>query len=229
MRMGLTDQSASEPQYGELAAGCFTSWLRRARHSLLTERESSVPCGDCRGCCSSYYFIHIRPEERETLSRLDRRLLFPAPGLPKGHRLLGHFEDGACPMRIEAGCRIYAHRPVTCRMYDCRVFAAAGIMAGDARQETINRRVRQWRFSYPTAGDRAAHEAVRAAAAFILSARELPEGVTLPTNPTQAALLALKVYHLFAAGGPACVALSTAEAARAVLAEERRFESRRRA
>ncbi|MFA6001077.1 MAG: hypothetical protein WC828_03075 [Thermoleophilia bacterium] len=38
--------------------------------------------------------------------------------------------DGCCPMLIDGGCSIYEHRPLTCRIYDSRVFAAAGIVAG---------------------------------------------------------------------------------------------------
>ena len=72
-------------------------------------------------------FIHIQPEETQTLQRIPRALLFPAPGLPKGHVLMGYCDKGQCPMLVDNQCSIYEHRPQTCRDYDCRVFAATGI------------------------------------------------------------------------------------------------------
>lgn len=182
---------------GELHAGCFSSWLRRTRHGLATEKASVVNCGPCKACCTSSYFIHIRPEEKQALSHIDKKLLFPAPGLPKGNVLLGYFENGHCPMMTDKGCSIYAHRPLTCRTYDCRIFAAAGIDAGGADQEAINQQARHWQFCYPTARDRAQHEAVKAAALFLQThADAFPTGM-IPRNPSQLALMALKVYQAF--------------------------------
>ena len=40
---------------------------------------------------------------------------------------MGFDERGRCPMLTDAGCSIYAHRPRTCRTFDCRVFTAAGL------------------------------------------------------------------------------------------------------
>ena len=51
--------------------------------------------------------------------------------MPKGNMLLGYDENGHCPMLIDDKCSIYEHRPITCRSYDCRIFPAAGIVAGD--------------------------------------------------------------------------------------------------
>lgn len=108
-------------------------------------------------------------------------------------------EDGTCPMFAARQCSIYLDRPQTCRDYDCRVFAAAGIEAGGAEREIINRRVREWQFSYATDAERLAHDAVRAAAAFIRDkAHYFPERV--PTIPTGIAVLAIKVYTVFLDG-----------------------------
>ena len=63
----------------------------------------------------------------------------------------------------EVGCSIYEHRPRTCRTFDCRVFAAAGV-AVDTDQPLIADRVRRWRFDHPTPADRQLHDAVRSAA-----------------------------------------------------------------
>jgi len=155
-----------------------------------------VPCGECRGCCTSSLFIHVRPDESETLAVIPARLLVRAPGRPRGHTLLGFAEDGSCPMFKAQACSIYAHRPRTCRDYDCRMFAAAGIDAGDGK-DVINERVRAWEFSYESDAEQRAHDAVRAAAAFIQEERDSFPGGAAPTSPDQIAVLALKVYELF--------------------------------
>ncbi|HET7720760.1 MAG TPA: YkgJ family cysteine cluster protein, partial [Acidimicrobiales bacterium] len=101
-----------------LPAGRFSTWLVRI--------GVDVPCGTCTACCTSSQFVHIGPDERDTLSRIPKALLFPAPGQPKGHVVMGYDERGHCPMFVDGACSIYEHRPRTCRTYDCRVFPAAG-------------------------------------------------------------------------------------------------------
>ena len=178
-------------------AGCFSSWLRRTRCGLVKEKGVNVDCGDCNACCRSSYFIHIRPEEKQTLARINRKLLFPAPGLPKGNVLLGYYSNGHCPMMIEGQCSIYEERPITCRSYDCRIFTAAGIDAGVDDKAGINLRIKQWKFSYPTILDLRQHSAVQAAAKFLIqNAESFPAGV-VPKNASQVALLAIKVYGVF--------------------------------
>lgn len=111
--------------------------------------------------------------------------------------LLGYFENGHCPMMVEAGCSIYEDRPLTCRTYDCRIFAAAGIPAGEADKVIINEQVKKWLFTYPTQGDRDQHKAVKAAAEFLVNqGSAFPPG-EVPSNPSQLAILALKVYKVF--------------------------------
>jgi uncharacterized protein len=161
-----------------------------------TERAPERTQRRC-ACCRSSYFIHVRPTETRTLARIPRELLFAAPGQPKGHVLLGYYENGRCPMLNDSGCSIYADRPNTCRTYDCRIFTAAGITADEADKTPINLRVHQWKFSYPTQRDRDRHAAVKSAAEFIQKHAEcfLPEIV--PRYSTQLAILALKVYAVF--------------------------------
>ncbi len=191
------DPMNNETNRSSVPAGCFSSWLRRTRHGLANEKEAVVPCGDCKACCISSYFIHIRPEETKTRSRINKKLLFPAPGLPKGNMLLGYFENGFCPMMIDDRCSIYEDRPLTCRTYDCRIFTAAGTVAGDEDKALINQRVLSWKFSYPTQSDRNQHSAVQAAALFLREHTDcFPAGV-VPNNPSQLAILAIKVYDVF--------------------------------
>src|SRR5690349_17026309 len=114
-----------------MRAGPFGAWLAAARASLRGEGPGiDVPCGDCRGCCTSSMFVHIRPGETGTLAVIPKRLLVRAPGQPRGQLLLGFGEDGCCPLLQDRECSIYEQRPRTCRDFDCRIFAAAGIEAG---------------------------------------------------------------------------------------------------
>jgi Fe-S-cluster containining protein len=154
-----------------LAAGDFSSWILDVQAAIRGERASDVPCAGCTACCTSSQFVHIGPDETETLARIPSALAFPAPGLPRGHVVLGYDERGHCPMLIEGACSIYAHRPRTCRTYDCRVFAAAGIAPDAETQVEITRKVERWRFAHPTPADRAQHDIVRTAATRLAATR----------------------------------------------------------
>ena len=80
----------------DLPAGGFSSWLRCTRVALIEGDQADVPCGECCACCKTSHFVHIGPDETETLARIPRELLFPAPGLPAGNVLLGYDEQGLC-------------------------------------------------------------------------------------------------------------------------------------
>jgi Fe-S-cluster containining protein len=171
------------------------------RAALRDERDSDVPCNGCTACCTSSQFVHIAPDETDTLANIPAELLFPAPGRPRGHVVLGYDERGHCPMLIDAKCSIYEHRPQACRTYDCRVFPAAGLDPGPAKVE-ISRRVRQWQFSYANAGDRTEHDAVRAAAAFLAAHPDVVRDAGIPANETQLAVLAVEIHDLFLGWDP---------------------------
>jgi Fe-S-cluster containining protein len=121
-----------------------------------------------------------------------------APGLPKGHLVMGYDGQGRCPMLIDGECSIYEHRPQTCRDYDCRIFAAAGIAPGERTQPEIARRVNEWAFSYETEESRGEQSILRKAAAFLQSNRDLFPPGTVPGNPGQLAAFAVRIYRLFA-------------------------------
>lgn len=127
--------------------------------AIRGEHGSEVPCGGCTACCTASQFVHIEPDETDTLARIPAELLFPAPRLPRGHVVLGYDERGHCPMLIDDQCSIYEHRPRTCRTYDCRIFPAAGLDLDDNDQALITRQARRWRFDHPTPADRARHDA----------------------------------------------------------------------
>lgn len=184
---------------GPLPAGGFSEWLDGMLRALAGEQPSDVPCGTCTGCCRSSQFIHIGPEEVETLARIPQDLLFPAPRMPAGNVLLGYNKQGHCPMLVDDQCSIYEHRPSTCRTYDCRVFPAAGVAVDDDDDDDkapIARHARRWRFDH-TDDDRVRHAAVQAAAAFVRERSDaLPEGAA-PANTTQRAVLAVRLHDMF--------------------------------
>jgi uncharacterized protein len=189
------DASAGRP---EQQAGEFSSWLRQMRRVQRVKTAGmDVPCGTCIACCRASLFIHISPGETQTLARIPQALLFPAPGLPDGHVLMGYNERGECPMLQQGKCSIYEHRPQTCRDYDCRLFAATGITLNESALAEVAARARRWKFRYRGHAARGEHAAVRATADYLRNNRErFPKG-TVPANATQLAVLAIKVYEVF--------------------------------
>ena len=144
--------------------------------------------------------------------------------------LLGYDEQGRCPMLIDYRCSIYERRPLTCRNYDCRIFPAAGISAGDNEKALINEQSQRWKFSYPTQQDRNQHSAVKTAAKFLQEHFEYFPAGTLPSNPSKLAILAIKVYSVFlkyfSESGKTKRKPSDLEIAKAIVAANEKFEDR---
>ena len=192
--MGLNENKSAKDR--EILTDRFSIWLEGIRHTQKTGQTADVPCGECTACCTSSYFIHIKPHELTTIAKIPKGLMFPAPGLPKGNVLLGFNEKGHCPMFIDNKCSIYDYRPQTCRVYDCRILTASGLHPGDDKMK-ISRQVDRWRFNYTDDSDRQYSAAVRAAAEFINKyAESFPAGF-IPVNAPQRAMIAVKVYHVF--------------------------------
>jgi Fe-S-cluster containining protein len=190
-RLSQSDQAVG----GAVAAGDFSAWLTQIQGALESGAASDVPCNGCTACCRSSQFVHIAPDETDTLAHIPPALLFPAPRRPPGHVVLGYDEHGHCPMLVDDRCSIYEHRPRTCRTYDCRVFPAAGI---DATDETpVAERARRWQFGYATDADRNQHAAVRAAAAFLADHPEVFGAGGPPVGATSLAVLAIEVHEAF--------------------------------
>ena len=193
---------------GEVPAGDFSSWMTEIQGAIRGDHGSEVPCGGCTACCTSSQFVHVGPEESDTLAHIPAELLFPAPGLPPGHVVLGYDERGHCPMLIDDQCSIYEDRPRTCRTYDCRVFPATGLEIDDADKAQIARRARRWRFSYPTEADREQHDAVRAAARLLQQQTGRLADRAVPTNTTQLAVRAIEAVSVELGRAPGTRGLS---------------------
>jgi Fe-S-cluster containining protein len=196
--------NAADPDDRDVPAGEFSAWLAAMQAALRGERSADVPCGDCTACCRSSQFVHIGPDETDTLAHIPSALLFAAPRLPKGHVLMGHDDEGRCPMLVDDRCTIYEHRPRTCRTYDCRVFPAAGVMPDDEPAKgAIAERARRWRFAESDDDARLRHEAVRAAARFVREHHAAFPADAAPVTTTQLAVAAVALHELFLGTDPA--------------------------
>ncbi|MBV9410560.1 MAG: YkgJ family cysteine cluster protein [Acidimicrobiia bacterium] len=198
----------------DLAAGDFSTWLDSIRHAIRSGAVVDVPCGDCTACCTSSQFVHVAPDEAETLAHIPPELLFPAPGRPAGHVVLGYDEKGHCPMLVDGRCSIYEFRPRTCRTYDCRVLPAAGFEDDEDVPLEIGERAVRWRFRYATEAARQEHAAVEAAANFLADHPEALPSDTGRPSLTRLAALAIEIFDLFVDREPDASAVRTALAAR---------------
>ena len=131
-------------------AGDFATWLEGTHSTQLEGKDADVPCGDCNGCCKSFYFIHITPQDSDALRVIPRELLVAAPGLPPGHFVMGYNDQGHCPMLRDDRCSIYMDRPQTCRAYDCRIFTASDMQPGETDKALVSERTARWVFDYKT-------------------------------------------------------------------------------
>jgi len=179
-----------------LPAGNFSEWLAAMRAALASRGGMDVACGDCRGCCVSSYYVKVRAHETEAAQAIGAHNLEPGPPGDPGSRLMGYQPNGHCLMLRNGDCSIYQSRPETCRSYDCRVFAAAGMDAG-AEKPVINERVARWRFAYPGAQDREEQRAVTAAASYLRQHPVRFAGGHVPSRPSEIAVLAVKAYAVF--------------------------------
>jgi Fe-S-cluster containining protein len=175
----------------------FGAWMQATLDTLLRDAPADVPCGSCNACCRTFHQLHVRPDEKRARRRLPKEYLSVARGLPPGYLLLGYTDEGACPVLIGGRCTIYEDRPLVCRTYDCRLYAATGV---EPDRREIATQVRRWRFSYAGERDRELQKAVLAALSFIRQTPScLPSGAAR-RQPIRLATLAVVVHDLFLPG-----------------------------
>ncbi|MEO6368735.1 MAG: YkgJ family cysteine cluster protein [Steroidobacteraceae bacterium] len=202
----------------EVDAGAFSDWLRAMRAVLRDEQGADVPCGDCVGCCVSSYPIPLRPSDVVAQEQVPEQFVLHGPHRP-GHMLMGYRDDGTCPFLSDRSCSIYGERPQSCRDYDCRIYAATGLLPAGERP-LISARVQAWRFAYPRDTDHCEQAAVLQAAQFLCAwSDRFPAGMRAGT-PTATAVLAIKTYEVFMDHGECAVETRTAQ----LIAAARRFD-----
>ena len=86
---------------------------------VRSDQTATVPCDSCTVCCH-HDRTEVMPWELERLTYLDTE-----PDLDGCHpesRKLKTRADGSCIHLSQQGkgCTVYEHRPLACRVYDCR-------------------------------------------------------------------------------------------------------------
>jgi hypothetical protein len=81
-----------------------------------------VACGGCTACC---HYSGIVVDEKRNRKHLPYLL---TERNRDGELVLRQRPDGACIHLGEQGCSVYEHRPTVCRSFDCRAFAAMGLV-----------------------------------------------------------------------------------------------------
>ncbi len=180
----------------KVTAGEFAVWLNEFIQTMKGYGKGYVPCRDCVGCCTSSKFVLVRPSDKETIKKIPKEILFQAPGLPKGHYLMGYDEKGHCPMFKSDQCSIYEFCPETCKQYDCRVMAASGITIKDESADITNK-IRSWEFDYSSDESQKLSNAVKLAGIFLSEYRDdFPEDF-VPLLDSQLSVLAIRVHSEF--------------------------------
>jgi Fe-S-cluster containining protein len=206
----------------DVDAGDFGQWVRSMTASLQGESGNDVPCGDCVGCCSSSWPIALRPSDARVVAHIPVEWLIDPDNAPHGLRYMGYRDDGTCPMLQSGRCSVYVDRPQTCRDFDCRLFAAAGILSAGDNKPLINARIGKWRFTYATPADEAVHQAMRTATAFLNHPATRALAPRLPTSPIALAGLAFKAHGVFL--DPAHETWAIADCLQQVIAAARSFD-----
>lgn len=194
----------------ERAAGEFRRWLHSMREVLTTGRGIQVPCGTCRACCRSGYFIPVRAAEHSTMAVVPSRVLMPSLSASQtGDRLIAITPKGDCALFVRGNCSIYSNRPQACRDYDCRLFAATGLRTG---HPAIDLQIDGWRFCHDDADSLRIQAAMQEVAGFILRYPQAFPGGRAPTRAPDVAVVAFKAHRIW-------LARDTPTVSRAQLAE----------
>jgi hypothetical protein len=106
----------------EACAACGRPEPAAAATNVGQRRDAGPTCAGCSACC---YYEGIPVDKKR-----DKRHL---PHLKTERNVAGELvlqrrADGACVHLGERGCTVYEQRPAICRSFDCRAFAAMGIV-----------------------------------------------------------------------------------------------------
>ena len=146
--MSMSPGVGAQGDEPDLPAGDFSSWITDVQAAIRGERAADVPCRGCTACCRSSQFVHIGPDETDTLSHIPHELLFPAPRSTGRPCAPGLRRAGSLP---DAGRRRVLDLRAPARdLSDLRLPGLPGTGVADRRQ-AVDRpaQARRWRFSFP--------------------------------------------------------------------------------
>lgn len=174
-------------------AGKFSAWLEMTKGTIQNRGDVKVPCGNCTACCTSGFYIAVGKHELGALKRIPEDLLNKIPGMPDLY-YIGFNKKGHCHLLKDGLCSIYEDRPYSCRTFDCRVFTATGIDLDKDPSSPVNKKIREWRFNYPTRKDREQQDALKMAAAILKETKD--PGLMDQTSENRRILALNAVLHM---------------------------------
>lgn len=141
---------SQDPSNGKTLIGSLATFLRTAAKISPAQPDSHTPCNGCDTCCHSVFTrISLTPEEQVRF----------------GVEFFDMTEKGRCPYMGDTGCEIYAQRPQTCRMFDCRQLTACEVVREEIGgipplpNPQLNALAQKWAFKPLSAEDRLAAKA----------------------------------------------------------------------
>lgn len=136
-------------QHGKRPSGSLLRFLRKLEQGLK-QQNVDVPCNGCTACCRDPEFhVDLTVEETKRFPHVEMHGRFVLP------RQVG----GECINLIDGRCVVYADRPRTCRVYDCRYHLFGLPLAAEC--SIMREAVAQWEpFRLPTDEDKIAWAAI---------------------------------------------------------------------
>lgn len=110
----------------------------------LEKMTSHPPCNGCTGCCRG---LNVDLHPRESGEGLDYETL------SDGTRRLRRNPDESCVHLVDGRCTVYAIRPQTCRVFDCRDNAVTSCVTL-AQERQLTEAIMRWRPEFKTYEDR---------------------------------------------------------------------------
>jgi len=110
----------------------------------MEQMTARTPCNGCTACCRG---LTVDLDPRESGDGLDYETL------TSGKRRLRKNLDGSCVHLVDGRCTVYAIRPLTCRVFDCRDNAVTSCVTL-AQAIPITEAILRWRPEFKTLEDR---------------------------------------------------------------------------
>jgi Fe-S-cluster containining protein len=109
----------------------------------VEQMTARTPCNGCTACCRG---LTIDLDPRESADGLN------CETLANGTRRLRKNPDGSCVHLVDGSCTVYAFRPLTCRVFDCRDNAVTSCVTL-AQSVPITEAILRWRPELKTPED----------------------------------------------------------------------------